>query len=132
MKTIAQFIEDQGIEFGVVPVSENPNMDDMQPGSTHWRCIFNRDGRTFTCFFSMGPALTGPPEAGDVLDCLASDSAGYENAGSFEEWAAEYGYDEDSRKAYRTYQQVERQRGELGGFLGRQAFEELLWETERE
>lgn len=43
------------------------------------------------------------PHAADVVQSLVLDSDVI-NYGSFEEWAREFGYDEDSRKAEKTYQ----------------------------
>ena len=77
----------------------------------------------------MGPALTDEPDAADVLNCLASDASGYENAGSFEEWAGEYGYDTDSRSAERTFSAVESQTLALRSFLG-ERYGDYLWDTE--
>lgn len=45
------------------------------------------------------------PDACDVLYSLLMDSSGVENAGSFEAWASEYGYDTDSRKAEAIYRE---------------------------
>ena len=72
------------------------------------------------------------PELADVLDCLASDAAGYENARHFEDWAAEYGYDQDSRKGYAIFETVEKQAKDLQRLLGTEAFNKLLWEVERQ
>ena len=84
-----------------------------------------------TIYFSQGPAIAREPSAADVLDCLASDAAGYESAGSFEDWASEYGYDTDSRKAERTYKAVEKQAADLARILPVDAYNDLLWHTER-
>lgn len=42
------------------------------------------------------------PSVVDVLACLASDASAIDHA-TFDEWANEYGYDPDSRKAEATY-----------------------------
>lgn len=94
-----------------------------------YRVTLTYDGRKLAVPFGMGSALTGEPGADDVLNCLASDAAGYENARSFEEWASEYGYDTDSRKAEQTYRQVEAQTAKLRVFLGAQ-YDAYLWQTE--
>lgn len=44
------------------------------------------------------------PAAADVLASLALDSSVLDS-GTFEDWAAEYGYDADSREAEKTYRQ---------------------------
>lgn len=98
----------------------------------HWRITFRRSGRgVFSTYFSQGSGHTKEPTAADVLDCLASDAAGFENAGDFEEWASEYGYDTDSRSAERTYRTIEKQADKLRRFLGEDLYGSLLWDTER-
>lgn len=71
------------------------------------------------------------PDLPGVLDCLASDSQGYEWAGSFEDWAAEYGYDTDSRKAEATYRHVGEQARALRHLLGLDDYRLLIEEVER-
>jgi hypothetical protein len=85
-------------------------------------------GNGFSHGFGVTPT---PPAASDVLDCLASDAAGYDNAESFEDWASEYGYDPDSRKGERIYNTVGTQAGKLRRFLGNVLYEELLYQVER-
>lgn len=98
--------------------------------STHWQCRFtrvvDRKRLTFATPFTMGSAHTSPPIAGQVLHCLAMDCAGYENARNFDDWASEYGYEEDSRKAETIYRTIGEQVKELRAFLGRDGYAELL------
>lgn len=72
------------------------------------------------------------PDLPGVLDCLASDAASIENARCFEDWASEYGYDDDSRKAHTIYEVCQKQAAELARFIGEADFQALLFETERE
>ncbi len=86
-----------------------------------------------TTIFSMGFGHNGhEPKAAEVLSCLASDAAGFDNAQSFEDWADEYGYDADSRKAEKIYKAVEKAAHRLRAFLGDSAYETLLFHTESE
>lgn len=66
------------------------------------------------------------PTAGDVMDCLCSDTASIENTSGFEDWAADLGYDPDSRRAEAIYEQCDEQAGELRAFLG-DDFEAFVW-----
>lgn len=66
-----------------------------------------------------------PPELADVLNSLRLDAEGIENARNFEEWAGEYGYDTDSRKAEETYRDCQKMAGKLARFLG-VAYRELF------
>jgi hypothetical protein len=103
----------------------------LNDGGTEWRVTLTVADRTMVLTFTMGPALTGEPSTADVLDCLACDCAGYENANGFEEWADEYGYDTDSREAEATYNAIRAQVIELDTLLGPDAYNTLLWNTER-
>jgi hypothetical protein len=119
-----------GYSFKATRVDSNPNMADTS--MDHWRVQFSKDKRQMTTYFSMGRGHNGRmPEAADVLDCLASDAAGIENAQGFEDWCSEYGYDVDSRKAERIYKTCQRQASKLKAFLGESEYEALLWNVER-
>lgn len=130
MTTIPQFCRKHSISAQVRDVDSNPQMSDMMPGSRHFRVTLRRSGKQMTVPFSQGPAIEQEPTAEDVLSCLAMDAAGYENARSFEDWASEYGYDTDSRRAKKTYKAVERQHDQLERFLPSDIYQTLLWDTE--
>lgn len=82
--------------------------EDWPRGSSHWRCCLKRtmpDGKRkqFTCDYSMGSAHKGKPNVADVVSSLLLDArAGDE---SFADFCANFGYDEDSRKAEATWRQ---------------------------
>ena len=99
-------------------------------GSRWFDVTLRYGGRTLTVPFGQGPAHTEDPTAADVIDCLASDSATYDNANGFEDWAADLGFDTDSRKAEKTYNTVAAQRDDLAAFLGDQ-YDAYLYQTER-
>ena len=131
MQTIEEFIEANNLTMKVERTISNPLMSDSRDAMSHWNCtIVNNAGkrseRTFTLVFSMGSAHKKPPTLADVLDCLASDASGYENAKTFEDWAGEYGYDTE------TFNAVRDQAAQLEKLLGRDQYEKLLWETERQ
>ena len=131
-RTLNQFIAANGISMSADWADTNPNFTDPHPDMSHYKCVLSKDKprRSMTTYFSMGSALTREPSAADVLDCLASDSAGIGE--QFEDWAREYGYDPDSRKAERSYKTCQRQAKILLQFLGREQFEALLYDTERQ
>lgn len=64
------------------------------------------------------------PELRDVLYCLVSDASALD-ARSFEDWASEYGYDADSRKAEQTYRDCLQIGRDLEALIGRAALAEL-------
>jgi hypothetical protein len=138
---MAEFIEQHGITMSVKRVDDNPNMPaelrDARSGTAtpmdHWKVTLRMGNARMTSYFSMGSGHEGkPPTAADVLDCMGSDASGLENAKGFEDWAGEYGYDTESRKAERIYKKVQQVSYKLRQFLGQEAYESLLWHTERE
>lgn len=132
MKTMNERIEENGLSIICTQVDNNPNMPEWKDAD-HWKCIIRFQRSKLTIYFSQGYGHNGKePKLTDVLDCLASDASGFENAGSFEDWANEYGYDYDSRKAERIYETIERQAKRLKKFLGESLYNKILWETESE
>lgn len=97
-------------------------------GANWYRVTLKRRRRTLVTPFGMGEAHTSEPTAEDVLECLLSDASGADQ--DFEQWAGEYGYDTDSRKAEQTYRQVVAQTAKLRRFLG-DDFDAYMYETER-
>jgi hypothetical protein len=131
MQAMAAFIRRHGIRADAEWADSNPNMDDMPAGSSHWRVTLRMGRKRMVVPFSQGPAIAREPEARDVLSCLASDAGSVRNARDFEDWAADYGYSPDSRKAERSYRVTVRQTERLAAFLG-DLVDELLWETEQD
>ena len=132
--TLEQFIEKQQLVMSVRAVRRNPHMSgDQLP--RNFECTIEFEGRGYheplTVYFSQGSAHKKSPTLAEVLDCLASDASGVDNARSFEDWASEYGYDLDSRKAERTYQICKKQAQDLKALLGQDAYNQLLYDTER-
>jgi hypothetical protein len=83
-------------------------------------------GRTFKTVFSKGIALKGEPTAQEVIECLAMDIKSFDTAQDFEDWADNYGFDSDSRKAEKIFKDTEKQATGLAAFLGSSAYYELL------
>lgn len=134
MTSLKQFVSSNRIHMDVEYANSNPNMaadDKWIATAHHYRCVLKKGSKRLTIPFSQGSGINREPTAEDVLDCLASDSAGIKNAVSFEDWCREYGYDTDSRKAEQIYKVCARQSDKLQSFLGTEAFESLLWNTDR-
>ena len=131
--TLEQFITGQQLEMSVRPVKRNPHVSgDQLP--RNFKCTITMVGRgnhePMTVYFSQGSAHKKNPTLAEVLNCLASEASGVDNARSFEDWASEYGYDTDSRKAERTYQICKKQAQDLKALLGQDAYNQLLYSTE--
>lgn len=134
-KTLKQFIAAHGITMAADWAANNPNMADTKwaESANHYKCVLARGRKRMTVYFSQGCGISRDPDAESVLDCIASDAAGLDNARSFEVWCAEYGYDTDSRAAEKTYKTIEKQVAQLREFIGDDvAFNDLLFDTERQ
>lgn len=80
--------------------------------------LLSKGDQSMTIPWRQGMGITHEPELSDVLEALLSDAAGYDNAQDFEDWASEYGYDTDSRKAEKVYKSVGEQTEQLRDLLG--------------
>lgn len=110
--TIAEFIKANNVRMTAERADSNPNMDDFQ--GDHWKCRIRYNGKSMVIYFSQGYGHNGrTPKIDSVLYCIAADANGYDNAPDFENWASEYGYDTDSRKAYRVFMTVRKQADKL-------------------
>jgi hypothetical protein len=144
-QNIKTFAESNGLLFTAHRVNERP--DGLGASMTrHFRCsiINQNNGKAMSLYFSQGSAHVKAPTLEDVLDCLASDAASIENSKpsdehpraiysdtAFENWATEFGYDPDSRKAEKMYKATRRQAEQLKRTIGPEAYDQLLWHTER-
>jgi len=90
--------------------------DDWQRNAHGYTVQLRYQRRSMTVDFWCGSAITREPTAEDVLECLLSDASSADQP--FEQWAGEYGYDIDSRKAERIYRQVQRQTASVRRLLG--------------
>lgn len=129
--TLDDFIQEHKITMTTKKTFHNPYMDNSDH-MNHWIVTLKREDRTLKSYYSQGLGIKTLPTAKDVLDCLASDAAGYDNSRDFADWASEYGYDEDSRKAEKTYHVCAEEAKKLRHFLGEEAYQTLLWNMERQ
>lgn len=63
-----------------------------------WRVSYERIGRRASFDWRAGIGIEGKPDVAEVLGRVADEYHGAKDA-SFEEWAGNFGYDADSRKA---------------------------------
>lgn len=127
-RNLTQFIAQHKVSMTSRPAAGNPNMPaDEGSRMTHWRCTLRSHGRSLTIPYSMGLAFSDPPDLLRVLNCLALDAASARDCEyNFEIWAAELGYDSDSRQNERIFHAVVSQSEELRVFLGDEAYKSLL------
>jgi hypothetical protein len=74
------------------------------------------DGREMMSPWRAGLGITDDPTLADVLESLFLDTDSYTD--DFEEWASEYGYDTDSRKAEATWRAVGEQAAKVRALFG--------------
>lgn len=134
MVTIKEFIAMYGIKMKRINrIYQNPHTEDFK--GDHWEVVLHTPGQgidEFVTYFSKGFGYNGKkPTVAEVLDCIASDAMGYENTKNFEDWATEYGYNISLRRTETIYENVKNEVRKLKNFLEKEAYETLLWETER-
>ena len=131
--TVQEFVDKHEITMTCERINRRSGIGDgWDASASHWRCKLLRNQLDMNTEYSMGSAHKNAPLLVDVLDCIAMDSAGIENARGFEDWCGEYGYDTDSRKAERIYNACLSQYEQLTYWLGSELAQELMFETERE
>lgn len=129
-----RFIEENRLTMTWKAVDSNPSMTDRE--MNHYKVKISGAGAPFPLHYSkgLGHVKNGrpiPPTLEEVLDCLASDAATVENTGVFEDWCAELGYDQDSRKAEKSFRESQDQAARLKKLLGEDQYRRLLFDTER-
>lgn len=113
-----------GFTFDVSSILERPD-GLMSDSASHWKVLIKRGAHLMTAYYSMGSAHTGEPDTTDVMGCLMSDISGMDYADTFEEWASNLGYDEDSRAAERIYNACKAVRAELEPMFSGSELDEL-------
>ena len=114
-----EFIEifENNMKLELAPAENNPSWNcDIK--ANHYRFTMLFFTREFSCFYSQGIGIKESPEFDRIFECLAQECRDVENLSSFEEFADEFGYDRDSRKAESIYHTMRNQRGDLVNTLG--------------
>lgn len=99
-------------EYGAVEVPQG-----WAPGTHPYKVTLRLGRRQLTVPFFCGPGCTEDPIAADVLFCLVSDAQAGDQ--SFEDFASDFGYDVDSRKAEATWRTCQSIAPRLRRFLGK-------------
>jgi hypothetical protein len=127
--TYQEFCKQHRITIDVEWTEKNPCMSEKDNKKMyHYKCTLRRktdegQPRQFTLIFSQGYGINHEPRPHDLITCIALDSSDEDY--TFEEWAREYGYDEDSRTAERVYNAVLDQTKKGKAFLG-EIWDELM------
>jgi hypothetical protein len=135
VKSIARYVANHGI---TVEILSGPNTEISEDGWEHYAYelkLLNANlGTEMTLPWKVGLGITEDPDDQPeiILDCLISDVWGYALADSFEDWAGEYGYSTDSRKAWKLWESVRKQTSEFLRLIGGAAeLEKLALKYER-
>ncbi len=146
MQTMQAFIIKNRLSITTEKWQDNPDWADSGLGYRHYRVkltkpMQNGARRQLITYYSANKQGYSPryrPPLAHVINSLASNSSGYDNAADFEDWAGDLGYDTDPHEeggngnaALRTFLTIKRESAKLRLFLGAQAYESLLWETEK-
>jgi hypothetical protein len=127
MPRFDRYCTEHGVKALALP--ERPPLTEDAEGWAHYAYTVTLEyqGRTMATPFKCGGVharklvyndarIPVPPSAADVLYSLILDSDALDR--SFEEWACDFGYDTDSRKALDTYLDCQRAGHEVRALLG--------------
>jgi hypothetical protein len=130
--TLEEFVAENKITLTFTRVASNPHMPDFD--ADHYKVNIHHNKSWVSVYYSKGLGHKGaPPTTAEVLECLASDGAAISNAGgNFEDWAADMGYDADSRKAEKIFKTCEKQARRLHSFLGDDLYDRLLFDLDND
>lgn len=114
---IVSILEAAGVSYSAqyIGITSNPFGETSKKPvfMDRWEITFSRDGKVFNLDYFTGMGLRKKPAkkwidpkpvapaAADVLYSVVLDAQACEE--SFEDWAADFGYDTDSRRALETY-----------------------------
>lgn len=74
-QTYTEFVAKHKIKMRAETTSYNRTAPNSWPvGTRHFKCVLKCSSRTFTIYYSMGPALKGEPTIEDVMYCMALDT----------------------------------------------------------
>ena len=127
MSTFEAYVNTLGIRiYTTKGAKPNPEFKD----GTAWTvelCRGNKPpNKVMKLPFYQGSAHKKPPTLVDVLACLHSDASGVQDGRTFEDWAGDFGYDTDSRKAESTFKACQKIARQLRDFLGAEDFDAFM------
>lgn len=130
---IREYVKDWHVEVLADHGLTRRDDDDWQHYSYRVR-IHNASGQHFDSPWMQGTGITTDPseQVAEIVDSLISDVWSVQQAADFEDWAADLGYDPDSRKAEKMFEQIWAMTpGVVALFGGQSEFERVATEVER-
>jgi hypothetical protein len=118
------FLKAHGIKFKAVYLEYGKHFPDDKEERDIYRLSLRRGTRGFSVRFGQSIAHSDygntPPTAYDLLACLTKYAPG-----TFENFCADYGYSDDSRKAEKVYKACRREWAKVSRFFTAAELEEL-------
>lgn len=120
------FLKKHGIEFSATFEEIGHHFNDDEKNGTRraiFTCVFERIEGSDYFDITFGQSIANgnaKPTAYDVLACLTKS-----DPGDFEDFCSEFGYNEDSRSAYETWQSVVKEWDKVNDFFTAEEIEEL-------
>jgi hypothetical protein len=114
---------------------ESKNIPDWANNMNQYTVRFYRGSDTANaCDFDYfkGVSLTEPPTQWEVLESLISDYYTVRDGVTFEDWADDMGYNSDSRKAEKTYNEVIENSRKLLSLLTLREIEQLHYDFQNQ
>jgi hypothetical protein len=133
------YCERLGIRLSCERVDENP-LADFDPRAwrgqvpSHWRVTLTfkaRDTGRIRKISTYYSTTAAEPDCADVVNLMAKEAAGYDDHGAYEEWAAAFGFDPDSRRGHRVWRSLGTMAERMCRWLGPAEYQNLLYRVER-
>lgn len=124
MKRLRNYVEARGLRVEILSGPDaNTDEYNWQYHAYTLKLTNGELGTKMTIPWRQGIGITDDPSDRPelVFECLIIDAWGYLQAQSFEDWAGEYGYDTDSRKAEQMYRELEARTTAFLDFIGGKA-----------
>jgi len=123
-KEATDFLTSHSINFEARLFAHTKYFPDDKEKRDVYTCLFEREGKYFEIRFGQSIVNSLPnrkaPTSYDVLVCLQKY-----DVGTFEDFCSEFGYDNDSRKAFTTYGKVCEEWEKVNAFFSSEEIEEL-------
>lgn len=115
-KTLKELAQGIGITAVRGAHKDWDKMDEWQQKANDWRITLRYKGHSMSFDYWQGQGIKENPKVEGVMENIVSDAS--VNDMSFEDFCSEFGYDTDSRKAEKTYNQCVKQTKSLKRLLG--------------
>lgn len=100
---------------GTIYLTDTPLPDGFDPGASSWKVELRYRRRKMTLDYFTG-SLAGEPSLVDVVETMLLEVSIGDS--TFEDFCADYGYDQDSRRAYATWERGVEQANRFRRMLG--------------